>query len=214
MSDSYAEAEPRARATIVERVRGPLAKPVVHASKRFRPASKLPRQCQTMGGCPRMSLWRAHTCLLCFMCGKLAGCLDGTCLRKRTCRRIARNRMRSAWEATESIPNPVQRFLTSKGWITEGELGFRTDPYEIPYRSMIPDAPNNLLVVCTLSATHVAYSTLRMEPVYMMIGQAAGFASALAVNNRQFVAEVPVQGIARRTTGVRRSSARDVPPAD
>lgn len=56
-------------------------------------------------------------------------------------------------------------------------------PYPVPYRALIPRAADatNLLNPVTLSATNVAYSALRMEPTFMILGQSAGTAAALAV---------------------------------
>jgi hypothetical protein len=82
----------------------------------------------------------------------------------------------------------VQNILLPGGPKDEGYFIQITDDYEIPYRSITPFAPNNLLVVCAVSATHVAYSTLRMEPVFMMIGHAAGLAADMAL-----AAKLPVQ---------------------
>lgn len=64
------------------------------------------------------------------------------------------------------------------------------DPYDIPYSSLVPIEPGNLIVPVCISATHVAYCSLRMEPVYMMIGHAAGKAAHLAVENK-----IPVQDV-------------------
>jgi hypothetical protein len=63
------------------------------------------------------------------------------------------------------------------------------NPYPVPYRALIPRAADatNLLNPVTLSATNVAYSALRMEPTFMILGQSAGIAAALAVETGQEV---------------------------
>ena len=62
--------------------------------------------------------------------------------------------------------------------------------YDIPYRSLVPPDVENLLVPVCLSATHVAYCSLRMEPVYMMLGHAAGDAAHLALAAKSSVQKV------------------------
>jgi hypothetical protein len=62
--------------------------------------------------------------------------------------------------------------------------------YDIPYRSLVPPDVENLLVPVCVSATHVAYCSLRMEPVYMMLGHAAGDAAHLALGARTSVQDV------------------------
>jgi hypothetical protein len=59
--------------------------------------------------------------------------------------------------------------------------------YHIPYRAITPSASecSNLLVPVALSATHVAYSSVRVEPTWMAIGQGAGVAAALAAKDRR-----------------------------
>jgi len=59
-------------------------------------------------------------------------------------------------------------------------LGGVTQPYQIPYRVMVPQRVDALLVPGAASATHIGYGTLRMEPVWMALGQAAGTAAHLA----------------------------------
>lgn len=53
-------------------------------------------------------------------------------------------------------------------------------PAQIPYRALLPQGVDNLLVPVCLSATHVAWGAIRLEPVFMQTGEAAGFAAALA----------------------------------
>lgn len=87
----------------------------------------------------------------------------------------------------------IQRVAMPDGNVrNEGDVQVSVKPYEIPYRSILPRASQaeNLLVPVCLSASHVAYSSVRMEPQYMIIGQAAGSAAVLAIH-----ASVPVQAI-------------------
>ena len=59
-------------------------------------------------------------------------------------------------------------------------MGGMTQPYQIPYGVMIPQQINGLLVPGAASATHIGFGTLRMEPVWMALGQAAGTAAHVA----------------------------------
>ena len=65
-------------------------------------------------------------------------------------------------------------------------------PYGIAYRSIVPNAVEceNLLVPICLSATHIAYGSIRMEPVFMILGQSAATAGAMAMEDGCPVQEV------------------------
>ena len=73
-----------------------------------------------------------------------------------------------------------------------GMLGHLTRPYQIPYRALIPQALDSVLVPCALSATHVAFSSIRMEPTWMALGHAAGVAAHLAVTHSCPPRDVPL----------------------
>ena len=81
-----------------------------------------------------------------------------------------------------------QRFVQNDGFVQdEGDIGVHPDkPYSIAYGSILPKETecSNLLVPVCVSATHIAYGSIRMEPVFMILGQSAATAAVLAINNK------------------------------
>jgi hypothetical protein len=72
------------------------------------------------------------------------------------------------------------------GYAYDGKLILTEEsrPAHIPYRCLLPQGVNNLLVPVCLSATHVAWGAVRLEPVWMQVGEAAGFAVAISKKHK------------------------------
>ncbi|MGV3764099.1 FAD-dependent oxidoreductase [Parapedobacter sp.] len=89
----------------------------------------------------------------------------------------------------------VQRYVKPDGYVqNEGDIGVHPkQPYRISYGSLVPkqDECTNLLVPVCLSSSHIAFGSIRMEPVFMILGQSAALAASLAIDNG-----TDVQGVA------------------
>ncbi len=96
----------------------------------------------------------------------------------------------------------VQRHLDAKGHVrNEGDVqvgGF--GPYPIAYRSIVPKERecDNLLVPVCMSASHIAYGSIRMEPVFMVLGQSAATAACQSIDAGASVQDVDVAALQRR----------------
>ena len=88
----------------------------------------------------------------------------------------------------------LPEFTPTPAVFNEGYLSVPVRPYGIPYRCLTPqrDDATDLLVPVALSASHVAYSSVRMEPTWMMLGHAAGAAAAQAARRGIAVQDVDV----------------------
>ncbi|MES2597928.1 MAG: FAD-dependent oxidoreductase [Verrucomicrobiota bacterium] len=78
----------------------------------------------------------------------------------------------------------IQRFVTAEGFVrNEGDVQVGSRPYPVSFRSITPKAAEctNLLVPVCLSASHIAYGSIRMEPVFMVLGQSAATAAIHAI---------------------------------
>jgi len=90
----------------------------------------------------------------------------------------------------------IQRYVTEEGHVhNEGDIGVGLPggPYEIAYGSLVPQEGEveNLLVPVAVSSSHIAFGSIRMEPVFMILGQSAATAAAMAIDSGISVQEVP-----------------------
>ncbi len=96
----------------------------------------------------------------------------------------------------------VQRYVTKEGFVqNEGDV--QESPrgaYQIGYRSITPKKSEctNLLVPVALSASHAAYGSIRMEPVFMILGQSAATAAVFALDAGSAVQDVPYETLRER----------------
>ncbi|MDP3912630.1 MAG: FAD-dependent oxidoreductase [Bacteroidota bacterium] len=109
------------------------------------------------------------------------------------------------------VPNPVgmgsyamdshniQRYITPEGYVqNEGDIGVSPPaPYSISYGSLVPKKEDctNLLVPVCVSSSHIAFGSIRMEPVFMILGQSAAVAASMAIDNDQSVQDIPYEAL-------------------
>ncbi len=115
---------------------------------------------------------------------------------------ITENDILSRIEVPESIgmgsyamdSHHVQRYITPERYVqNEGDIGvIPSSPYAIAYGSLVPkkDECTNLLVPVCVSSSHIAFGSIRMEPVFMILGQSAAAAAVLAIENNCKVQDV------------------------
>lgn len=95
----------------------------------------------------------------------------------------------------------VQRYVTPEGTVqNEGDIGVHVpQPYRIDYGTLTPkrNECKNLLVTICASSSHIAYGSIRMEPVFMILGQSAATAAVLSLRHRSSVQDLDY-GLLRR----------------
>jgi hypothetical protein len=95
----------------------------------------------------------------------------------------------------------VRRYVTPEGNVqNEGDIGVPISPYSIAYGSLVPKRGEiaNLFAPVACSATHIAYGSIRMEPVFMILGQSAATAAVLAIDGNLAVQDVPYAALRAR----------------
>lgn len=75
----------------------------------------------------------------------------------------------------------------------DGFLSYPTAVYTVPFGVMVPKSVDNLLLPVPVSGSHIGFSTLRMEPCWMAIGQAAGITASISIQDKVKVQNINIQ---------------------
>ena len=89
-------------------------------------------------------------------------------------------------------PHGHHKYDPAHPGVREGYIFVEHDPFQVPYGVLVPREIDGLLVPVACSCSHVAYNAVRMEPVFMALGEAAGLAAHLAIGRGVAVRRVPV----------------------
>ncbi len=96
----------------------------------------------------------------------------------------------------------IQRYVKPDGYVqNEGDIGVKVPkPYTIAYQSLTPkrEECQNLLVPVAVSSSHIAFGSIRMEPVFMILGQSAATAAVLSLENNLAVQDLDYQLLKKR----------------
>ncbi|TWU16624.1 FAD dependent oxidoreductase [Allorhodopirellula heiligendammensis] len=123
---------------------------------------------------------------------------------------MTENHLRKKIETPESVgmgsysidSHNTQRYITPEGTVqNEGDIGISTNgPYQIARGCLMPRAEQcvNLTVPVCVSSTHMAFGSIRMEPVFMILGQSAATLSALANQSQTDVQEIGYDALRER----------------
>ena len=95
----------------------------------------------------------------------------------------------------------IQRYVTDDGYVeNEGDVGVHVGGYRIPYDVIVPkeNEASNLIVPVAASCSHVAYGSIRMEPIFMILAQGAATAASIAIDDQTSVQAVDYQKLRTR----------------
>ena len=96
----------------------------------------------------------------------------------------------------------VQRYITKEGYVqNEGDLGVEPPgPYQIHLGTIMPkkEECKNLLVPAAVSSSHIAFGSIRMEPVFMILGQSAGTLAAMALDADKSMYEITFEALRKQ----------------
>jgi len=130
-----------------------------------------------------------------------------------TSRKIAEDSVGLAAYTMDS--HNCQRVVIDGAVRNEGDVQTRVPrPYSISYRSIVPKENEcaNLLVSVCLSSSHMAYGSIRMEPVFMILGQSAGTAASMAIDAGTAVQKVDYAKLKERLLADKQILIWDAPP--
>ena len=99
----------------------------------------------------------------------------------------------------------IQRYVKPDGFVqNEGDIGVKVPrPYQIDYRSLIPkkEECENLLVPVCVSSSHIAFGSIRMEPVFMILGHSSAAAASMAIDRNIAVQDLAYQALRTQLLG-------------
>jgi hypothetical protein len=136
---------------------------------------------------------------------------------ERDCRRLRDTPMSVGMGSYNMDSHNCCRYVTPEGFVqNEGDVQVSPGgPYRISYQSIVPkkgECPNLLVPVC-LSSSHIAYGSIRMEPVFMVLGQSAATAACLAIDAKTDVQKIDYEALKKRLLADKQVLSFAAPPA-
>jgi hypothetical protein len=92
-------------------------------------------------------------------------------------------------------PHGHHRYDPAHPGVREGYVFIEHQPFQFPYEALVPRRIDGLLVPVACSCSHVAYNAVRMEPVFMALGEASGVAASLAIESQTVPRSIPIRAL-------------------